>query len=377
MASNTMVDAQKQTNTNLKMQLLSVSSQIEESLKNAKQPQEMQINDEMDENERKNNKKFFSQLEEKKRAIADLRKLLDNSSIFNEIQIKENSIKYNINKLKEYKTEYDTTMNIIKNQQKSLDEIDNQLNAKNEINTYKLRLNSLKEEMKIIKDSNINSVNTIKAQNKKIMELNDQCKLITENIQCVKRNQNREKMLENKKFEQKLSEKVKDNQKKTNDKIYNYEREIKNQERKINDLDQEIEILKVKLRHKKKQIYIAEEKRKQIEKFQKEAEQFSSSPNNNMNINKKTDNTYIDSRQNKDSYFDTNNNNVNKPTSSVTRDNKRKPPFIIKGLSNQKKPPIKIKVTKKEGYISPEKEKINNELEQLSKSFLYLYIFRK
>ncbi|MCQ2821468.1 MAG: hypothetical protein MJ252_29780 [archaeon] len=372
MDKNANLQNQIQTNANLKLQLMNISNQIEASLRNSKESQEVMINDDINENERKTNKKFLTDLEGYKKSISELQKLVDNSANFKEIEYKENQIKFQSQKLKELRKEYETSMNIIKKQQESLEEIDNQMNAKSEINSFKQKLQIVKDETKVVKDSNLNYLKVIKDQNKQILLLDDQCKLINDNIEIKKKNINFDNIINNQQTEKKLEGLIQKKLKNSKLKTSNYEKEIKNQEKKIASLSQEIEILKVQLKYKKKQIYITEEKMKQIKNYQKEMEK-SQSPKRDQTQG--TNGRYSAERNTGDNrYNDRSQQLINRIPSTDCK----RTPFIIKSFtkgSNQKQS-VNIKEgakKRKPDFTSPDKIRINNELEQLSKKYFLIF----
>ena len=354
-----------QTNTNLKMQLLNIANQIEESINQAKQSNDLIINKDIEDNELNESKSFLNKLNVYKRQIHELQKIIDNTASFRELDNKENQIKYQSKQLKELRIEYDTAMKLLKNQQKSVNELDNELNAKNEINIYKQKLSSMKEELKLIKEKNAEYLSNIKLQNKNIMILRDQIRLINDNIKEKKNDSSSTTYENNIKQEKQLNNKISEYKKKNSEKINNYEKEIKKQEKKINNLDQDIDILKAKIKHKNKQIYIVDERIKQIQKYQLQL--------NNQNSPKYNHNDTISIKHS------SSNSTLNK---NSTKD--RKPPFIIKSFNNNNKTNNNSIINNNKNYsikakpdfISPEKIKINEELKQLS-IFIIFNIFRK
>ena len=353
-----------QTNANLKVQLLSISSQIEASLAQRKKKS---LNVEKTENNDYDIGKtisFLSQVDGMKKAINEIKHELENNHNYKEIERNENKLKEEKEILYKLKKEYDTLMKINKNQEKSLREVENKHNAKTELVSMSEKLKNLKDEYKILKDYNVVYGNKIKKQDETIIELNDRCNLIKENIDNKKRKANQNDNIDLDEEIKKYEEQAKENEKIAQQEERNYINAINKQNETLLRLEEENNIINIQIRHKEQETKINEFKLKELMKI--------TSGENKPKKKKKV----VNSSYSVDRNY--------KPTSKLNKNEKMKP-FIIKkfGTRNVMTPNAKrYNMNISNNYyrestqknIAQKKSDVMDEIEQLSKiSFNNLY----
>ena len=177
-----------QTNKKLKNQLEEISKQIEEAIEkhkmNKDQPKIYDNNVDKEDVAKAN--EFQNQIGKYKNKIDDMNNQLQNNNLYVKAVKDEDEIKDLKRHLKEVKKEYDTLIKIKKNQEIGLKELDKKYNSKTELVGVSQKLKNLKDEYKIMRDYNKTLTDKLNKQNKEIIKLQDQCKLIKENIDAKK-----------------------------------------------------------------------------------------------------------------------------------------------------------------------------------------------
>jgi hypothetical protein len=262
-----------ENNKNLKNQLKLVSNQIEDALKRHKTKiaENVNLNDNLIEIDLQKSAEFKHTIDEYKKQINYLNYELSNNRNYVKAIKNENEIKNIQNKLIEKKKEFDTLMKIKKNQEKAIDEFSDRYSTKAEIAGLQQKCKNLKEEIKIKKGFNQKLIKNLKEKNKEIIQLNDDCNFIKENIDYKKTaekiNENIDKEIEDLKLKIKQNKIIFKNQEK------NYLNNLSKQNNKIINLDEEINIIKVQIRHKKQEQKINSLKIKELEKLYLEIKQ--------------------------------------------------------------------------------------------------------
>ena len=261
-----------ENNKNLKNQLKLVSNQIEDALKRHKSKiAEINLNDNLIEIDLQKSAEFKHTIDEYKKQINYFNYELSNNRNYIKAIKNENEIKNIQNKLIEKKKEFDTLMKIKKNQEKAIEEFSDRYSTKAEIAGLQQKCKNLKEEIKIKKGFNQKLIKNLKEKNKEIIQLNDDCNFIKENIDYKKTaekiNENIDKEIEDLKIKIKQNKIIFKNQEK------NYLNNLSKQNNKIINLDEEINIIKVQIRHKKQEQKINSLKIKELEKLYLEIKQ--------------------------------------------------------------------------------------------------------
>ena len=325
-----------ENNKNLKNQLKLVSNQIEDALKRHKSKiAEINLNDNLIEIDLQKSAEFKHTIDEYKKQINYFNYELSNNRNYIKAIKNENEIKNIQNKLIEKKKEFDTLMKIKKNQEKAIDEFSDRYSTKAEIAGLQQKCKNLKEEIKIKKGFNQKLIKNLKEKNKEIIQLNDDCNFIKENIDYKKTaekiNENIDKEIEDLKLKIKQNKIIFKNQEK------NYLNNLSKQNNKIINLDEEINIIKVQIRHKKQEQKINSLKIKELEKLYLEIKQ-------KEKLNKEENYYYNNNYQNlhlNDDYYNEenneNNNNINNISNSESQKiSSRKIPFVIGKFNSNK-----------------------------------------
>ena len=339
MEENNETNVNIENNKNLKNQLKLVSNQIEDALKRHKTKiaENVNLNDNLIEIDLQKSAEFKHTIDEYKKQINYLNYELSNNRNYVKAIKNENEIKNIQNKLIEKKKEFDTLMKIKKNQEKAIDEFSDRYSTKAEIAGLQQKCKNLKEEIKIKKDYNKKLINNLKEKNKEIIQLNDDCNFIKENIDYKKTaekiNENIDKEIEDLKLKIKQNKIIFKNQEK------NYLNNLNKQNNKMINLDEEINIIKVQIHHKKQEQKINSLKIKELEKLyleikqkeklNKEEERNYYYNNNNLNY----DDYYNEENENNNN---NNNNNNNISNSESQKISSRKIPFVIGKFNSNK-----------------------------------------
>ena len=336
MEENNETNVNIENNKNLKNQLKLVSNQIEDALKRHKTKiaENVNLNDNLIEIDLQKSAEFKHTIDEYKKQINYLNYELSNNRNYVKAIKNENEIKNIQNKLIEKKKEFDTLMKIKKNQEKAIDEFSDRYSTKAEIAGLQQKCKNLKEEIKIKKDYNKKLINNLKEKNKEIIQLNDDCNFIKENIDYKKTaekiNENIDKEIEDLKLKIKQNKIIFKNQEK------NYLNNLNKQNNKMINLDEEINIIKVQIHHKKQEQKINSLKIKELEKLYLEIKQ-------KEKLNKEEERNYYyynnNNNLNLDDYYNEeneNNNNNNISNSESQKISSRKIPFVIGKFNSNK-----------------------------------------
>ena len=277
----------KKNNSILKIQLKEISSQIEQVLYlQGSKKNEVNVEDSSTKIDIQTYTHFQSAIDRYKKSIESMKKEISLNQYENVIN-NENDYKKNIQYLKKLEKENEYLTKITKELKDQLSETNGTL----EVNgNQKLReLDHLKQEIKLINDSNKNMKQTIKEQNKMINILDLEVKKIKSNIDFAKaqqekiNNMNNAKENKNEKAEINLED-LSENEiieeiKKYQDSIKKLNIEIKEQEKNYNDgikkqkkekskIDSDLKILNIKIKQMKKGNKIRELKLKEMKKIQ-------------------------------------------------------------------------------------------------------------
>ena len=260
------------TNKKLKAQLSEISKQIEEAIEKHKMNKEQPkiYGNNLEENTKKSNE-FQNQIGKYKNKIDDINNQLQNNNTYVKAIKDEDEIKDLQRHLVELKKEYDTLMKIKKNQEIGLKELDKKYNSKTELVGVSQKLKNLKDEYKIMKDYNKNLIDKLNKQNKEIIKLQDQCKLIKDNIDAKKNAPETNENIEDEINQ--LNIQIQQNQKLLKNQERNYLNNINKQNDKINKLDEELNIIKIQIYHKKQEQKINLLKYRELEKLTNEIQQ--------------------------------------------------------------------------------------------------------
>ena len=261
------------TNKKLKAQLSEISKQIEEAIEKHKMNKEQPkiYDNNVDEEDIKKSNEFQSQIGKYKNKIDDINNQLQNNNTYVKAIKDEDEIKDLQRHLVELKKEYDTLMKIKKNQEIGLKELDKKYNSKTELVGVSQKLKNLKDEYKIMKDYNKNLIDKLNKQNKEIIKLQDQCKLIKDNIDAKKNAPETNENIEDEINQ--LNIQIQQNQKLLKNQERNYLNNINKQNDKINKLDEELNIIKIQIYHKKQEQKINLLKYRELEKLTNEIQQ--------------------------------------------------------------------------------------------------------
>ena len=334
MEENNETNVNIENNKNLKNQLKLVSNQIEDALKRHKTKiaENVNLNDNLIEIDLQKSAEFKHTIDEYKKQINYLNYELSNNRNYVKAIKNENEIKNIQNKLIEKKKEFDTLMKIKKNQEKAIDEFSDRYSTKAEIAGLQQKCKNLKEEIKIKKGFNQKLIKNLKEKNKEIIQLNDDCNFIKENIDYKKTaekiNENIDKEIEDLKIKIKQNKIIFKNQEK------NYLNNLSKQNNKIINLDEEINIIKVQIRHKKQEQKINSLKIKELEKLYLEIKQ-----KEKLNKEEERNYYYNNNNLNYDDYYNEeneNNNNNNISNSESQKISSRKIPFVIGKFNSNK-----------------------------------------
>ena len=262
-----------QTNKKLKNQLEEISKQIEEAIEkhkmNKDQPKIYDNNVDKEDVAKAN--EFQNQIGKYKNKIDDMNNQLQNNNLYVKAVKDEDEIKDLKRHLKEVKKEYDTLIKIKKNQEIGLKELDKKYNSKTELVGVSQKLKNLKDEYKIMRDYNKTLTDKLNKQNKEIIKLQDQCKLIKENIDAKKNAPESNEDIEDEINQ--LNIQIEQNQKLLKNQERNYLSNINKQNDKINKLDEELNIIKIQIYHKKQEQKINLLKYRELEKLTNEIQQ--------------------------------------------------------------------------------------------------------
>ena len=262
-----------QTNKKLKNQLEEISKQIEEAIEkhkmNKDQPKIYDNNVDKEDVTKAN--EFQNQIGKYKNKIDDMNNQLQNNNLYVKAVKDEDEIKDLKRHLKEVKKEYDTLIKIKKNQEIGLKELDKKYNSKTELVGVSQKLKNLKDEYKIMRDYNKTLTDKLNKQNKEIIKLQDQCKLIKENIDAKKNAPESNEDIEDEINQ--LNIQIEQNQKLLKNQERNYLSNINKQNDKINKLDEELNIIKIQIYHKKQEQKINLLKYRELEKLTNEIQQ--------------------------------------------------------------------------------------------------------
>ena len=333
-----------ENNKNLKNQLKLISTQIEEALNRHKSKiSENNVTDNLIEIDLQKSAQFKHTIDEYKKQINFLNYELQNNRNYVNTIKNENEIKNIKNKLIEKKKEFDTLMTIKKNQEKAIEEFSGRYSTKAEIAGLYQKCKNLKEEIKIKKEFNKKLIENVKEKNKELIQLNDNCNLIKENIEYKKTadkiNENIDKEIEDLKIKIKQNQSIFKNQEK------NYLNNLNKQNNKMLNLDEEINIIKVQIHHKiqEQKINLLKIKEleklyleiKQKEKFKKEEERNYFNNNNfkSQNIQSNFDDYNYDQEINENNNNIYNNNISNAESQKISS---RKIPFVIGKFNSNK-----------------------------------------
>ena len=336
MEENNETNVNIENNKNLKNQLKLVSNQIEDALKRHKTKiaENVNLNDNLIEIDLQKSAEFKHTIDEYKKQINYLNYELSNNRNYVKAIKNENEIKNIQNKLIEKKKEFDTLMKIKKNQEKAIDEFSDRYSTKAEIAGLQQKCKNLKEEIKIKKDYNKKLINNLKEKNKEIIQLNDDCNFIKENIDYKKTaekiNENIDKEIEDLKLKIKQNKIIFKNQEK------NYLNNLNKQNNKMINLDEEINIIKVQIHHKKQEQKINSLKIKELEKLYleiKQKEKLNKEVERNYYYNNNNNNLNLDDYYNEENE---NNNNNNISNSESQKISSRKIPFVIGKFNSNK-----------------------------------------
>ena len=336
MEENNETNVNIENNKNLKNQLKLVSNQIEDALKRHKTKiaENVNLNDNLIEIDLQKSAEFKHTIDEYKKQINYLNYELSNNRNYVKAIKNENEIKNIQNKLIEKKKEFDTLMKIKKNQEKAIDEFSDRYSTKAEIAGLQQKCKNLKEEIKIKKDYNKKLINNLKEKNKEIIQLNDDCNFIKENIDYKKTaekiNENIDKEIEDLKLKIKQNKIIFKNQEK------NYLNNLNKQNNKMINLDEEINIIKVQIHHKKQEQKINSLKIKELEKLYleiKQKEKLNKEEERNYYYNNNNNNLNLDDYYNEENE---NNNNNNISNSESQKISSRKIPFVIGKFNSNK-----------------------------------------
>lgn len=380
-----------QNNANLKMQLLSISSQIEQSINHRKsRPSAPQIN-QQEKFDISKTLSWLTQIENMKKMINETKHEIESNHNYLETAKNENLLKEEKGKLLELKKEFDTLSKIKREQDKSLKEVENKYHAKTELVSLTEKLKNLKEEYKILKDYNIVYGNKIKKQEEDIITLNDRCHLIKENIEDKKRKNANSNDISNIEEEiQRLSKQSNENQIILEQEEKNYITAINKQNDNLIRLEEENNIISVQIKHKEQETKINEFKLKELIKI--------SSAQNNTNVNsrynsgksaKKNSRRVSKSNKNYDISYSIGNNkkNINSfARKNIIKNNhinksERIRPFVIRKFGdrniynrnvltpNSKRYNINLEENNiKDKNIQKKKSEVMDEIEKLSKN---------
>lgn len=381
-----------QNNANLKLQLLSISSQIEQSISHRKsRPSAPQIT-KQEKFDITKTLSWLTQIENMKKMINETKHEIESNHNYLEIAKNENLLKEEKGKLLELKKEFDTLSKIKREQDKSLKEVENKYHAKTELVSLTEKLKNLREEYKILKDYNIVYGNKIKKQEEDIITLNDRCNLIKENIEDKKRKNGNSNDIANIEEEiQKLSKEANENQKILEQEEKNYINAINRQNDNLIRLEEENSIISIQIKHKEQETKINEFKLKELIKI-------SSAQNNNLpNVNSRYNNgkstkknIRIVSKSNKNYDIGYNYGNDRNNINSFSRKNigksnqvnrsERIRPFVIRKFGdknnykrnvltpNSKRCNITLEENNiKEKNVQQKKSEVMDEIEKLSK----------
>jgi len=260
------------TNKKLKAQLSEISKQIEEAIEKHKMNKEQPkiYGNNLEENTKKSNE-FQNQIGKYKNKIDDINNQLQNNNTYVKAIKDEDEIKDLQRHLVELKKEHETLMKIKKNQELGLKELDKKYNSKTELVGVSQKLKNLKDEYKIMKDYNKNLIDKLNKQNKEIIRLQDQCKLIKDNIDAKKNAPETNENIEDEINQ--LNIQIQQNQKLLKNQERNYLNNINKQNDKINKLDEELNIIKIQIYHKKQEQKINLLKYRELEKLTNEIQQ--------------------------------------------------------------------------------------------------------
>ena len=339
MEENNETNVNIENNKNLKNQLKLVSNQIEDALKRHKTKiaENVNLNDNLIEIDLQKSAEFKHTIDEYKKQINYLNYELSNNRNYVKAIKNENEIKNIQNKLIEKKKEFDTLMKIKKNQEKAIDEFSDRYSTKAEIAGLQQKCKNLKEEIKIKKDYNKKLINNLKEKNKEIIQLNDDCNFIKENIDYKKTaekiNENIDKEIEDLKLKIKQNKIIFKNQEK------NYLNNLNKQNNKMINLDEEINIIKVQIHHKKQEQKINSLKIKELEKLYleiKQKEKLNKEEERNYYYNNNNNLNYDDYYNEENENNNNNNNNNNISNSESQKISSRKIPFVIGKFNSNK-----------------------------------------
>ena len=262
-----------QTNKKLKNQLEEISKQIEEAIEkhkmNKDQPKIYDNNVDKEDVAKAN--EFQNQIGKYKNKIDDMNNQLQNNNLYVKAVKDEDEITDLKRHLKEVKKEYDTLIKIKKNQEIGLKELDKKYNSKTELVGVSQKLKNLKDEYKIMRDYNKPLTDKLNKQNKEIIKLQDQSKLIKENIHTKKNAPESNEDIEDEINQ--LNIQIEQNQKLLKNQERNYLSNINKQKNKINKLDEELNIIKIQIYHKKQEQKINLLKYRELEKLTNEIQQ--------------------------------------------------------------------------------------------------------
>lgn len=227
-----------------------------------------------------------------KEQIASLKAKMEGVYNLRKVEAQENEIKTKKELAHNLKYENNVLNNIQKNQNKAKIQFEQKYENKNEVKQIGEKLRTLKEEFKYSKDLQKSTEAKIKTQNAIILNLEEKCQKIKENIEFKKKEKernNNEKNNQNNYLNPEeddltyLEEKTKFAEIQVMNEEKNYKNEIGKQNNIIGKLSEELSMINITLKEKEQEIRINELKMKELKKINNI--QNNNNVNNNMNTN--------------------------------------------------------------------------------------------
>jgi hypothetical protein len=169
-------------------------------------------------------------------------------------------------KLHDLQYEFNVLNNIQKNHSRAITEYTNKNDTRSELKLLHDKLRIIKEEYRYSRDLLKNTENKLKTQNAILINIEQKCEKIKQNIE-YRKNLNEELKNENEEHVNIYSEKLKLGEMVISNQEKNYKSELIKQKGIINNLNDELSLLTVQLKEKEQEIRINELKIKELGKM--------------------------------------------------------------------------------------------------------------
>lgn len=286
------------TNNDLMNQLRFICDKIEETI--TQNRNNIQMNQQITQalnQEIQQDSNFNQKITNYKNMAEDLEYKLETVYNLSKIEELESEIKKLKTNFQKVKQENGVLINIRNNQIKGMEEIQNKYDNQKERNLYSTKIKKMKEEMKSNKEISKDLDIKIKEQNFELQAMDEKCRLIRDNIEYKKKQQDKGIQQQTEKVQTEenplsLEEQINILESTISSEEKQYKTEINNQKDTIGQIKQEIEILQAKIKHKEQSEKIDKLRQKELLRIRKKNSTANTKIRPNFNSNfKLTGNT--------------------------------------------------------------------------------------